>query len=481
MPVLFRGMNHNVSWSLGSSVINILLDIFLAPEQPLCTYPGPECQNPPSVPFQRSISEDTDNNHDILLKCDRHNLAGLNDTLCADILTGSRVESSASVLTFCQALSSLNPDQIEQVWSNMCYVIEALLSPLLSRPPDCTVEHTQHSPAVAPSSETVPLPRSAPHRVAREAPNLKQLACNYNSWLENKVVDAVLVSLCSDNEREEFVKVVCNNALLMRKLLSDQMNSWLYGYCANSSADPGYMVSQFCVYEQWVAQPSVPVEPALLEFCLSLDSPRLIKLICEHTGFFMLLFSNPENGRFMPNCTNLPLPPQGPDKDSLILDSCRYSEWDDVTQISIDVLSQCIRLDHSGFTQEVCSNKTFLNSLLGNKENAWLEDHCSASLSLLTPEPTQPFNIADWCDYHTWGERQVDDSVVGLCWQHDQLAFQKNVCCKASVFEKLLQDPQNKWLTSVCTDMDEIEEIAVLPQVGIYLDDVNLFTQSIIN
>ncbi|XP_070762114.1 stereocilin [Enoplosus armatus] len=465
--LIMWGINHNVSWSFGNSIIDILLEIFLAPGQSLCTYPGPECQNPPSVPFQRSASEakDADKNQDILLKCDRHNLARLNDTLCADILTASRVASSTSVLTFCQALSSLSANQIEQVWSNMCYVIQALVSPLLSRSSDCTFGDTQPSPAVSPPSDTLPLPHSAPPRIAREASNLNQLACNYNSWLDNKVVDAVLVSLCSDNQREEFVEQVCNNALLMRKLLSDQMNSWLYGYCSNSSADPGYMVGHLCVYEQWIDQPSVPVGPSLLEFCMSLDSPRLTKLICEHTGFLMLLFSNPENGRFMPNCTNLPPPPPFPDMGSLVLESCRYSEWHDVLQITIDVLSQCIRLDHSGFTKEVCSNKTFLNSLLRNKENAWLENHCITSLSLPPPEPTQAFSITGWCDYHTWGERQVDDSVVGLCWQHDQLAFQKNVCCKASVLEKLLQNPQNKWLTSVCTD---IEEITTLPLVCKY-------------
>ncbi|XP_044057235.1 stereocilin [Siniperca chuatsi] len=465
--LIMWGINHNVSWSFGNSIIDILLEIFLAPEQSLCTYPGPKCQNPPSVPFQRSVSEakdDTDNNHDILLRCDRHNLARLNDTLCADILTASRAGSSTSVLTFCQALSSLSPNQIEQVWNNMCYVIQALVSPFLSRSSDCSFGDIQPSPAVTPPSESLPLPHSAPPQVAREASNLKQLACNYNSWLGNKV-DAVLVSLCSDNEREEFVKQVCNNALLMRELLSDQMNRWLYGYCANSSADPGYMVSQFCIYEQWIKQSSIPADPSLLEFCMSLDSPRLTKLICEHIGFFMLLFSNPENGRFMPNCTNLPPPPPFPDMGSLILDSCRYSEWHDVMQITIDVLSLCIRLDQSGFTKEVCSNKTFLNSLLRNKANTWLEIHCNTSLSLLPPEPTQSFNIAGWCDYHTWGERHVDDSVVGLCWQHDQLAFEKNVCCKVSLFEKLLQNPQNKWLISVCTD---IEEIALLPQVCKY-------------
>ncbi|XP_028435816.1 uncharacterized protein strc1 isoform X1 [Perca flavescens] len=473
--LIMWGINNNMSWSFSNSIIDVLLDIYLGPGQSMCTYPGPECQNRPGVPFQRSVPEakdGTDINPDILLKCDRHNLAGLNDTLCADIITGSRVGSSASVHTFCQALSSLSPNQIEHVWSNMCYVIQTLVSPLLSRSSDCSVGDTQPSPAVTPSFETLPIPGSAPQRVVREASNLKQLACNYNNWLENKAVDAVLVSLCSDNEYREFVKQVCNNATLMRKLLSNQMNSWLYGYCANSSADPGYMVSQFCLYEQWINQPSVLVDPSLLEFCMTLDSSRLTQLICDHTGFFLLLFSNPENGRFMPNCTRLPPPPPFPNMNSLILDSCRYSEWHDVMQITIDVLSQCILFDQGGFTKEVCSNKTFLNSLLRNKANAWLENHCNSSLTFPPPEPTQTqaFSIASWCDYYTWGDRQVDDSVVGLCWEYDQLAFRKNVCCKASVFEKLLQDPLNKWLTSVCTDMKEIEEIAVLSQVCRYSD-----------
>ncbi|KAK9542838.1 hypothetical protein VZT92_000666 [Zoarces viviparus] len=467
--LIMWGINHNVSWSFANSITDILMEIFLAPAPPLCTYPGPECLNPPSVPFQRSVSEakdDADNTHDILLKCDRQNLARLNDTLCADILTGSRVGSSTSVLTFCQALSSLSPIQREQVWSNTCYVIQTLVSPLLSRSSDCSVGDTQPYPAVTSPSETPPLPGSAPNRAVREASNLKLLACNYNSWAENKVVDAVLVSLCGDNQREEFVEQVCSNASLMRKLLSDQMNTWLYEYCANSSADPGYMVSQFCVYEEWINQPSALVDPSLLEFCMSLDSPRLTTLMCEHTLFFVLLFSNPANGRFMPNCTNRPPPPPSfPNVDSLIFDSCRYSEWHDVMQITIDVLSQCIRLDHNGFTEEVCSNKTFLNSLLRNEENAWLESHCNSSLAFPLPEPTEPFDLVGWCDYHTWGERQVDDSVVGLCWQHDQLAFQKNVCCKKSVFEKLLQNPQNEWLGSVCSD---IKEILVLPQMCRY-------------
>ncbi|KAK2920129.1 hypothetical protein Q8A73_002333 [Channa argus] len=461
--LIMWGVNNNVSWSFANSIIDILLEIFLASDQPLCTYPGPGCQNPSRVPFQRSFSQlknDTKNNQDILLSCDRHNLARFNDTLCANILNGSKVGFSTSVHILCQALSSLSPAQTQQVWSNTCYVIQALMSPLLSLSSDCSDGDTPFSPAFTPASKTI----SAPNRVAREAPNLKQLACNYSNWLENKVVDTILVTVCSDNEREKFVEQVCNNALLMRKLLSDQVNSWLYVFCANYSKNPAHLVSEFCVYDQWIEQPTVPVGPSLLEFCMILDSVKLTELMCEYTGFFMLLFSNPDNLRFMPNCTYLPFPSPLPDINSFMLESCRYSEWN-LMHVSTDVLLQCIHLDQNGFVKEVCSNKTFLYSLLQNKANSWLENHCNASVTSLTPEPVLPFSITDWCDYYTWGDRLVDDSVVGLCWQYDQLAFQKYVCCKSSVFEKLLQNPQNKWLMSVCTETVDTE---VLPQVCRY-------------
>ncbi|XP_040019673.2 stereocilin [Gasterosteus aculeatus] len=455
--LIMWGMNHNVNWSFSNSITDILLDVLLPPAQAAC-YPGSDCPSPPTVPFQRgSASEARD---DVLLKCDRRNLAALNDTLCADILAGSRPGASASVLTFCRALGSLGAEQMERVWSNACHVTQTLVSPLLGRWSACGVGEATPPPATPAAP--------APYRRVREASNLKLLACNYNSWAEDGPVDAVLISLCSDNQREEFVKQVCGDASLMRKLLPDPLNRWLYGYCANASADPGYLASQFCGYEQWVDQPSVPVDPSLLGFCMSLDGPRLTALMCEHIPLFMLLFSDPANGQFMPNCTNRPPPPPFPNVGSPLLESCRYSEWHDLMQITFEVLSHCIGLDQSGFTKEVCANKTFLNSLLRNPQNAWLESHCNSSLAFLRPEPTEHTSMTGWCDYQTWGQRRVDDSVVALCWQQDQLAFRKNVCCKASVIENLLQDPLNQWLKSVCADMKEIEETSVLPQLCRY-------------
>ncbi|XP_056134793.1 stereocilin [Lampris incognitus] len=461
--LLMWGMNHNVSWSFG----NPILDIFLAPEQSLCSYPGPECQSPHSILFTR-IAKGADDDKDFLLRCNHHNLAFLNDTLCADILaTNPQHGSSASVIALCQELSTLSPAQLEQVWSNACFVIEALVSSFLSGSSDCGVGSTRPFTPVFLHSETTPFAPPVPPILPREARatlSLSQLLCNYGNWSEVSVVDAGLVTLCSDNDREEFVRKVCNNGVLMKKLLLDPKNNWLWGYCANSSADVGYMVSHFCHYESWMAQLAIPVDSSLVAFCWSLDGDRLKKLVCESVGLFTMLFSNPDNAGLIPNCTEIPPPPED-NLNTLVAQSCRYSQWHNPMLITIDVMSLCIRLDSQGFVTNVCSNATFLRELLLNKANSWLEEHCALSLSLPPTDPPLFFSITDWCDYSRWEGQAVDPSVVGLCWQHDQLAFQKNVCCNVPLFEKLTLEPQNEWLMAVCTDKEIIE---VLPQVCKY-------------
>ncbi|XP_036072705.1 uncharacterized protein LOC112160608 [Oryzias melastigma] len=463
--LIMWGMKNNVSWSFSAPFIEILLENIFPLEQSTVSYPGSECQDPTSVQFQRTTSDQTNDtaiNHEIM--CDQSNLTSLNETLCADVLSGAGDESSASILTLCQVLSNLSHNQVELTWRNMCYFLQALVSPFSTRSSVCSAEDSVPFSVITSLHEFLPV-TPAPRRVARGASSLRQLVCDYSGWLANTTVDAGLVSLCSDNDHAEFVRQVCNNATLMKKLLSYPMNSWLYGYCGNSSADVGYLVSQLCVYEQWLNQPTEPVDPALINFCVSYDSVRLTQLMCEHTGFLMLIMSNPDNGRFMPNCTNLPPPPPISSLDPLSLDSCQYSEWHDLSQITTDILSKCIMFDQTGFTMEVCLNKTFLNSLLQIKDNAWLEMHCSTSFIPSTPDPNPAFNFANWCDYQTWGQKQVDSSIVALCWQHDPQSFNDNVCCQRSVLEKLLQDSQNTWLSSACSDTSEI---TLTPQVCTY-------------
>lgn len=419
-------------------------------------FPGQSCESPSTDPSQSSSSNNNTTKFDFGTLCNSSSLATLNETVCADVLTGSGDGSSTSLLAFCRALSSLSGGQIELAWRNMCYMIQALVSPLAATSSDC-FEVPQPSPAAPPLYGS----SSAPIRVVREAPNVQQLACNYSGWLGNGTWNASLVSLCSNNDHMEFVRRVCNNSLLMKKLLSDQTNVWLYGYCANSSADPGYMVGQFCAYQQWMEQLPQPVDTSLLRFCLSLDGPKLNTLICENTGFFMVLLSNPDNWQLMPNCSNN-IPPQAFTIPPLMLDSCKYSDWHDVMQITTDVLTKCILYDQIGFMSQVCSNKTFLNALLLNQDIAWVGEHCSTSL-IIPPMLTPTFDPIAWCDYQTWGDRQVDDSIVAYCWQYDQQSFNQSVCCKLDVLQKLLENPQNQWLISDCTTM---EIIKVTPQVG---------------
>ncbi|XP_055010297.1 uncharacterized protein LOC129409154 [Boleophthalmus pectinirostris] len=462
--LIMWGLHHNVSWSFGTALIDILLDIFLAPDQSVCTYPSSNC---PGVPFQRSALDSNKNidiYRNILLQCDHQNLAELNDTICPEIVSGLRKTPSVSVLLFCQALSSLNPKQIELVWSNACYVFQAVMSPLTTRSAvDCPNVGTFPNPVVNPPPTSAPNP---PLRLVREATNLKQLACNYNSWMDTISVDPVMVSLCGDIQWEEFVKNVCNNATLMKKLLSDNTNIWLYAYCGNSTANLDYMVTEHCLYDQWMFQSSV-IDPYLLDFCMILDKERLSLLICQNLGFFMLLFSNPLNAHLMPNCSEiLPMPPPVTEVDAV--DPCQYSRWQDVSLIHPNVISLCSQFNAEDFTREVCANQTFLNKLLLSKQNDWLRPHCAKAV-LEIPSPNQEnFNITEWCAYQTWASRYVDDSVVGLCWQHDQLAFQKNVCCNVTVFQKLLQDPRNTWLRTVCNDTEEIDKALLIQQVCKY-------------
>jgi len=81
-------MSHNVTWSFGQS----LLDMFLAPESPPCSFPGPECQATSSIQFSRTGTPSVDIPTS-RLTCDQQNLNQLNETLCAEILAATSQES----------------------------------------------------------------------------------------------------------------------------------------------------------------------------------------------------------------------------------------------------------------------------------------------------------------------------------------------------------------------------------------------------
>ncbi|KAJ3593903.1 hypothetical protein NHX12_006236 [Muraenolepis orangiensis] len=302
------------------------------------------------------------------------------------------------------------------------------------------------------------------------SPNLRTLVCNYANWSQGVgAVDAGVVSLCADNDRAAFVAQVCDSPPLVVRLLSDPSNHWLWGFCGNWSSDPSVLVGVFCVYQGWMAH-SVSLPSALVAFCWRLDGERLRERVCRDVGLFHLLFKDPENSALIPNCTHLsPILGSSPEdsQDSLVAEACRYSEWRDVSLVTMNVMSLCVREDAERFLAEVCGNATFLAALLQNPAYGWLDGHCAAAAppEAVPSVPSQFFSISDWCNYGTWAGHHVDPSVVGLCWQHDQSNFTENICCNGTLFDALFQEPKNEWLLMACGVKDAAE---IIPQVCRY-------------
>ncbi|KPP79439.1 hypothetical protein Z043_100989, partial [Scleropages formosus] len=429
-------MNHNLSWSFSDSI----LDIFLAPETPVCSYPSLDCQSTHSVPFTRTLRWAAESPVGVL-QCDQQLLVSFAETFCAELLSADPQDSDW-LHSFCKALSALNTTKMELVWKNGCHFAHLLLSPFLNES--------------ACDGYSIPWLET---EESRSFLSLNQLLCNYANWSNGSHVDPALVALCSDNDRKEFVHVVCHNVTLMLLLAADANNAWLWNFCTNFSADS--LVDLYCTYETWRLN---MVDTPLVSFCWDQDHNRLERMLCDDLDFYMRFFADPHNSWLLLDCSNLE-PPTSLDISNGVPSLCQYSDWSQPALVAMDVLQMCILHDDLGFTQAVCSNATFLKAVLQNKMNAWVGDHCAIALSSTPTETTAAVSIKDWCGYADWGVKAVDPSVVGFCWQYDQVTFTKNVCCIMSVYEKLILDPQNEWLMTACSDKEMLD---VLPQVCRY-------------
>ncbi|XP_035275396.1 stereocilin [Anguilla anguilla] len=431
--LIMWGMTHNVSWSFGSA----MLDVFLAPEPPPCSYLNPDCQ---TIQYARSLVQ-ADDGSPPLLSCEHRPLASLNNTLCANVLR-SGPGDSPMLYSLCQALSSLTPSQLQLVWTNGCGTVGSILAPLLD----------------SSSCDGSPHPAS---RVSRSTLSLRDLMCIYSNWTGVVQPDPTSVAFCADNDRDSFLLAVCGNIELIHLLAIDPANSWLWGFCANFSGD--HMATQQCSYETWWVQ---MVDASVLSLCWEQDRERMEYLLCNDLNFFMLMLNDPQNSWLLPNCTGLE-PPTEVNMNAHIGDLCVYSEWHNPAFIASEVLTVCVQYDEHGFLRQVCANSTFLNALLLNQMNDWVGDYCTLSLSTPPTDPPSSFSIPNWCNYHQWPGQVVDPSVVGFCWQYDQVAFHRNVCCNMPLFEKLTLDSQNEWLMVVCGDRETLDR---LPEVCRYGD-----------
>lgn len=427
-------MNHNVSWSFSES----LMDIFLTPEPAPCSYMSFGCHGAPSTPSARRLATEIPAP---LLDCDQHHISSLNETFCSEFLSLG-LQKPAVLFSFCKAMSVLNTTQLDWTWRNGCRLIRSLLSPFLNESGCAGAAPFQPQGVRSPLS-------------------LSQLLCDYKNWTSMNRVDPALVTLCSDNDRTEFIRVVCHTVSLMHLLVVDTNNAWVWNFCSNFS--DANVVNLYCTYETWRLN---MVDVSLVSFCWNMDRHRLERLLCDDVDFYMRFFSETQNAWLSLSCENLE-PPISMDIAALVAGTCRYSDWRKPALVPGDVLQLCVQHDELGFVRAICSNSTFLTTLLQNKMNSWVGDLCKVALSAVIMNSPTVLGIKDWCNYREWTVKAVDPSVVGFCWQYDQISFHKNVCCIMPIYEKLILVSGNEWLTSVCSDLEMVD---VLPRVCRYDD-----------
>lgn len=425
-------MDHNVSWSFGES----LLDMFLAPESPPCSFPGPECQATSSIQFSRTGTPSVDIRTSSLT-CDQQNLNQLNETLCAAILTATSQESDV-LYQMCHALRTLSQTEVTKVWRSTCHMIQNVVLPLMEPCSD---------PAIAQSS-----------RIARSTLSLSELLCDYQNWTTGGSVDPALVTMCSENDRAAFILAVCNNAEAMQVLVRNPINAWVWEFCANTSDT--YIVNLYCSYNTWTTE---TIDPSIVTFCWYNDMNRFEGLLCDSMVFFMVVFSSEENNWLKPNCSE---PPPQIDINTMVAQSCKYSEWKNLRAVTPEQISLCIQNDEIRFIKEVCVNNTFVTLLVLNSENTWVAQYCTYSIRNPSTSPP-PLSTEVWCNYNKWTNMSVDPTVVALCWQYDQTGFRQNVCCNLTLYEKLSLHLDNQWLIRECSNNDTTK---VLAQVCVYSD-----------
>ncbi len=425
-------MNHNVSWSFGQS----LLDMFLAPETPPCSFPGPECQTTGSIQFGRTGTPSV-NIPMYSLTCEQQNFNQLNETLCAAILKASSQESYV-LYQMCRALGMLSQTEVTKVWKNACHMTKNIILPLIEPCSD---------PGTAQSSG-----------IARSTLSLSELLCNYQNWTIADAVDPALVTMCSENDHAAFILAVCNNAEAMHVLVRNPSNAWVWEFCANVSDT--YTVNLYCSYNMWTAE---TIDPSMVAFCWYNDMERFQFVLCDSVPFFMVVFSSEENNWLKPNCSQ---PPPQIDTNTLVAESCKYAEWKNLRAITPEQISVCIQNDEVRFINEVCVNHTIVTELVQNSANAWVEQYCTHSIRN-PPTSPPPLSIEVWCNYSKWTNMSVDPSVVALCWQYDQIGFHQNVCCNIPLYDKLSLHVDNQWLIRECSDNDTKN---VLEQVCVYSD-----------
>uniref|UniRef100_H3ART2 CTD small phosphatase like 2 n=1 Tax=Latimeria chalumnae TaxID=7897 RepID=H3ART2_LATCH len=281
--------------------------------------------------------------------------------------------------------------------------------------------------------------------------NLKD-RCSYNEW-NLASLDPTMVELCAEQDSDNFGNIVCSNFTVLWELMKNQNNSWVADFCTNFSNPFDYSVSYHdnnndCNYSTWNEE---MVDPFAVGICWEHDQVNFKKIVCTDKQLLEKLLQVTVNSwlKFSCNYEN--------DSSTIVKPEhliCDYSNWKDPSSVNTSFIIFCSE-HHENFVEAVCSNSTLLMGLLGNSYNSWLSAFCAHFFS---PGNYSSFNCGNnsgfdsnmTCLYETWLDEIIDSTIIALCWDHDQINFNKFVCTNKDLLSKLTQNPDNTWLMHSC-------------------------------
>ncbi|KAJ1179177.1 hypothetical protein NDU88_004413 [Pleurodeles waltl] len=273
------------------------------------------------------------------------------------------------------------------------------------------------------------------------------VVCAYEIWQESSSVDPSVVATCSENDKENFIRAVCMDSAILKKLSESSDNDWLPGHCAYYSINGFRSILHDCNYLTW----SSP-DTSTVAYCWLYDEVKFSSYLCMNSDVLQELRQDPDNQWLEPSCSPS-------DASSLpIAAMCDYTQWD-LTVIEISQVSFCANNDGGQFAATICGNQVILDQLLANPSISWVVEFC-VNISTNVLSTAFPSSM---CVYSTWQQSlqgnfssgsssaiAADPSAVRACSTLDQSGFVNSVCNNPNLLQVLAWDPRNSWLKNFC-------------------------------
>ncbi|CAH2274579.1 Hypothetical predicted protein [Pelobates cultripes] len=200
-----------------------------------------------------------------------------------------------------------------------------------------------------------------------------------------------------------------------------------------------------CDYTMWTNSSEVSAND--VSTCSESDKDGFIQSVCENQALLTRLSSQAENNWLMGFCEYNTNP------DSI----CHYTSWINRPVSAVSV-AYCWLHDQDQLVQFLCSNIIFLEQLMQNPDNQWLDPMCE-----IEPTVTQitPSILEQLCNYGQWQLNLVVPSSLAFCAENDLGDFTNFACQSSDNLRQLLNSESNSWIAILCDSVSS-EAMAVI-------------------